>query len=207
MNPRDTRGTILELAIAVIDEHGEQAIRTNHLAAEAGTTPPTLYHYFGSREGLIEEAQAERFFRSLIIDVDTLVAQLATASTEKQLRKAINDLFLRRDSADRVSVRWKRLNALGAAYAREGLEQRIAEMHNEVVTRMMLALTPFQRTGFIRRDIDLRAVIAWYNGAVLGKALVTMDGSNIDANQWERTMNEAVLFTLFGTTPTDSEVG
>lgn len=198
MTVRETRSTILELAIAVIDEHGEQAIRTNHLAAEAGTTPPTLYHYFGSREGLIEEAQAERFFRNLVLDVDILIAQLAATSTEKQLRKAINDLFLRRDSQERIAVRWKRLNALGAAYAREGLERRITEMHNEVVTKMALALMPFQRQGFIRQDIDLRAVIAWYNGAVLGKALVTMDGSDIDAGQWERTMNEAVLFTLFG---------
>ncbi len=198
MTVRETRSTILELAIAVIDEHGEQAIRTNHLAAEAGTTPPTLYHYFGSREGLVEEAQAERFFRNLVLDVDILIAQLAATSTEKQLRKAINDLFLRRDSHDRIAVRWKRLNALGAAYAREGLERRITEMHNEVVTKMALALMPFQRQGFIRQDIDLRAVIAWYNGAVLGKALVTMDGSDIDAGQWERTMNEAVLFTLFG---------
>lgn len=198
MAARDTRKAILELAIAVIDEHGEQAIRTNHLAAEAGTTPPTLYHYFGSREGLIEEAQAERFFRSLVIDVDILIEQLASAKTETQLRKAIDDLFLRRDSRDRIAVRWKRLNALGAAYAREGLERRITEMHNEVVTKMALALMPFQRQGFIRQDIDLRAVIAWYNGAVLGKALVTMDGSDIDPGQWERTMNDAVLFTLFG---------
>ena len=198
MTVRETRSTILELAIAVIDEHGEQAIRTNHLAAEAGTTPPTLYHYFGSRESLVEEAQAERFFRSLIVDVDILISQLSTTSTEKQLRKAINDLFLRRDSQERIAVRWKRLNALGAAYAREELERRITEMHNEVVTKMALALMPFQRQGFIRQDIDLRAVIAWYNGAVLGKALVTMDGSDIDAGQWERTMNEAVLFTLFG---------
>ena len=198
MTVRETRATILKLAIAVIDEHGEQAIRTNHLAAEAGTTPPTLYHYFGSREGLIEEAQAERFFRSLIVDVDIMIAQLASTSTEKQLRKAISDLFTRRDSHDRITVRWKRLNALGAAYARPGLEHRITEMHNEVVTRMTLALMPFQRQGFIRQDIDLRAVIAWYNGAVLGKALVTMDGSDIDPGQWERTMNEAVLFTLFG---------
>ena len=198
MSARDTRNTILELAIAVIDEHGEQAIRTNHLAAEAGTTPPTLYHYFGSREGLIEEAQAERFFRSVIVDVDMMIAQLSSTSTEKQLRKAISDLFMRRDSHDRIAVRWKRLNALGAAYARHDLERRITEMHNEVVTKMAIALMPFQRQGFIRQDIDLRAVIAWYNGSVLGKALVTMDGSDIDAGQWERTMNEAVLFILFG---------
>lgn len=198
MSDRGSRQKILELAIAVIDEHGEQAIRTNHLAAEAGTTPPTLYHYFGSREGLIEQAQAERFLRSLVADVDFFVSQLDTVKTEKQLCQVVADLFAQRDSTARNAVRWKRLNALGSAYARNGLERRISEVHNEVATKVADALAPFQQKGFLRQDVDLRAVVAWYNGALLGKALVTMDGSDIDAGQWERTMNEAVLFTLFG---------
>lgn len=58
---------------------------------------------------------------------------------------------------------------------------------------------PFQRKGFIRQDIDLRAVSAWYNGAVLGKAVIMLEGSDIDVEQWERTMNESIYFILFGT--------
>ena len=198
MSQRDFRTTILELAIGVIDELGEHAIRTNHLAAEAGTTPPTLYHYFGSREGLIEEAQAERFFRSLQADVGSFVTQLGAVDDGEGLRAAIGELFLRRDSRDRDVVRWKRMNALGSAFARASLERRIAAVHNEVVARTALALRPFQEQGLIRPDIDLRAVIAWYNGAVLGKALTMLEGSDIDAAEWQRTMDEAVLFTLFG---------
>lgn len=199
MATKDLRDTLLELAIAVIDENGEQGIRTNQLADEAGTTPPTLYHYFGSREGLIEEAQAERFFRSLIIDVDILVDQLKTAQTEEDLRSAIRDLFMRRDSPDRTALRWRRLNAIGSAFARPALETRITKTHNELVSRIALALMPFQRKGFIRQDIDLRAVSAWYNGAVLGKAVIMLEGSDIDVEQWERTMNESIYFILFGT--------
>lgn len=198
MANREVRDRILELAIAVIDEHGEQGIRTNQLAAEAGTTPPTLYHYFASREGLIEEAQAERFLRSLRTDIEIFVAQLARAKTQGELITSIKDLFFRRDSDERIAVRWKRLNAIGSAFARESLALRIADEHNQSVTKVALALMPFQRQGFIRQDIDLRAVIAWYNGAVLGKNLVNMVGSDIDVDQWERTMNEAVLFILFG---------
>jgi AcrR family transcriptional regulator len=56
---------LLELAIQTIDESGEPGIRVNQLAESAGVSIPTLYHHFGSREGLIEEAQAERFIRAL----------------------------------------------------------------------------------------------------------------------------------------------
>lgn len=196
--PKDLREKILELAIKVIDEQGEQGIRTNALAFEAGTTPPTLYHYFVSREGLIEEAQVERFVRSISIDIDILVTQLKRAKTKEDLLKGIGELFARRDTAERSILRWRRLNATGATFARPALAKRIAEAHNELITRAALALTPFQRQGIIRQDIDLRAVVAWYNGAVMSKALISLPGSDIDEEQWERTMNEATLHVLFG---------
>ena len=191
------REKILELAIKVIDESGEQAIRTNALAIEAGTTPPTLYHYFHSREGLIEEAQVERFVRSISVDIDILVTQLKKAKTKDELLRDIGELFARRDSAERALLRWRRVNAVGATFARPSLAKRIAEAHNELITRAALALTPFQRQGIIRQDIDLRAVVAWYNGAVMSKALVSLPGSDVDEEQWERTMNKAVLHILF----------
>ena len=193
----DLREKILELAIKVIDESGEQAIRTNALAIEAGTTPPTLYHYFHSREGLIEEAQVERFVRSISVDIDILVTQLKKAKAKDELLRDIGELFARRDSAERALLRWRRVNAVGATFARPSLARRIAEAHNELITRAALALTPFQRQGIIRQDIDLRAVVAWYNGAVMSKALVSLPGSDVDEEQWERTMNEAVLHILF----------
>ena len=196
--PKDLREKILELAIKVIDEQGEQGIRTNALAFEAGTTPPTLYHYFVSREGLIEEAQVERFVRSISIDIDLLITQLKKAKTKKDLLKGISDLFERRDTAQRATLRWRRMNAVGATFARPSLAERIAEAHNELVSRAAIALSPFQRQGIIRQDIDLRAVVAWYNGAVLGKTLSSLPGSDIDNEQWERTMNEATLHVLFG---------
>lgn len=182
----------------VIDEQGEQGIRTNKLAFDAGTTPPTLYHYFGSREGLIEEAQVERFVRSISIDIDILTSQVTKASERGELITSISDLFKRRDSAERAMLRWRRMNAVGATFARPSLATRVAQAHNELVTRAAMALSPFQRQGIIRQDIDLRAVIAWYNGAVLGKILAELPGSDVDLAQWERTMNETTFSALFG---------
>lgn len=198
MSSRGTRETILELAIAVIDEQGEPGIRTNHLAHEAGTTPPTLYHFFGSREGLIEAAQAERFFRNLILDTEIFIKEVSAAKTKKNLLDAIRNLTERRDDPERIESRRRRMNAIGATFSRPELEKKIAEIHNDIVTRIAAALQPFQEKGFIRSDIDLVAVVSWYNGAALGKVLATLDGSVVDVGEWEKVMDEAVLYTLFG---------
>lgn len=192
---------LLELAVQTIDESGEPGIRVNQLAESAGVTIPTLYHYFGSREGLIEEAQAERFIRAFRTDVNNLVAALAECKTKKDLVRELQRLFKARRSQDRSLGRWQRVNALGASYARPTLAERIVRIHDDLVTQVALALMPFQRQGFIRQDIDLRAVIAWYNGAVIGKNLIEISNSSIDANEWDRTLDEAVFVILFGELP------
>lgn len=192
---------LLELAIQTIDESGEPGIRVNQLAESAGVSIPTLYHHFGSREGLIEEAQAERFIRALRDDANAFVIQLGKCNTAGELRETIGRLFASRHAKGRALTRWQRLNALGATYARPTLAEKVVTTHDEVVTNIALALLPFQRQGFIRQNIDLRAVVAWYNGAVLGKNLVQISESAVDLAEWDRTFDEATLAVLFGDTP------
>ena len=190
--------TLLELAIATIDESGETGIRVSQIVEAAGVTIPTLYHYFGSREGLIEEAQAERFIRILRSDVDVFVTQVETCETRADLEQALANLVGSLELPDRALMRWQRLNALGATYARPSLAQRITEVHDDLATRTALALAPFQRKGLLRQDIDLRAVVAWYNGAVLGKNLVQIGNSDINQAEWNRILVMATHAVLFG---------
>ena len=189
---------LLELAIEAIDESGEPGIRVSELAQAAGIGLPTLYHYFGNREGLIEEAQAERFIRALRDDAVQLIALLKTCVTKKDLRAALSQAFDSRRSSDRATIRWQRLNALGATYARPALAERIIKDHDEIITQVALALLPFQRKGFIRQDVDLVAVIAWYNGIVMGKNLVEIGNSSVNIEEWERIVDESMVNILFG---------
>ena len=71
------RERILELAVEAIDAGGEEAIRVNDIAAEAGVTVPTLYRHFGSRDGLVEAAQTYRFRKTQFVDSSVLAASLA----------------------------------------------------------------------------------------------------------------------------------
>jgi AcrR family transcriptional regulator len=41
----DNGAKILDLAVAAIDARGESAVRVNHIAEEAGVTPPVLYYH------------------------------------------------------------------------------------------------------------------------------------------------------------------
>jgi len=119
-------------------------------------------------------------------------------TTEKDLRSALSKTFDSRRSSQRAHIRWQRLNALGATYARPALAERITQEHDAIITHVALALLPFQRKGFIRADVDLVALIAWYNGMVIGKNLLEIGNSSVNVAKWEKIVDEAILHALFG---------
>jgi AcrR family transcriptional regulator len=189
---------LLELAVEVLNETGEPGIRVTELAKAGGVSIPTLYHHFGSREGLIEEAQAERFTRALREDAELLIGLLKQCKTKKDLKNVLSRVFDSRRTASRSIIRWQRLNALGATYARPVLVERIVKNHDDIITQVALALLPFQRKGVIRQDIDLVAVIAFYNGVVMGKNLIEIGDSVVSIDEWENIVDESMMNILFG---------
>ena len=198
MREQNVKETILEIAISTLDSSGESGIRVSQIVEQAGVTLPTLYHHFGNREGLIESAQVERFIRALREDVQGFIREVETCSTTGDLQKILANLIEALNLPNRAIMRWRRINAIGSTYARPHLAQMIVDAHDELVNQAALALLPLQRQGIIRRDIDLRAVVAWFNGAVVGKNLVEIAHSSIDVQQWDRTLLEATSALLFG---------
>lgn len=56
----DNRSQILECALHLFASHGYDAVGVRDICTAAGVTKPTLYHYFGSKRGLLETLVQER---------------------------------------------------------------------------------------------------------------------------------------------------
>jgi AcrR family transcriptional regulator len=57
----DTRATLVTAAIMILERDGGGKFSTRAVCAAAGITAPTLYHHFGSVDGLMSAAIAEAF--------------------------------------------------------------------------------------------------------------------------------------------------
>lgn len=51
---RDNRSTILSIALGLFADRGYEAVGVAELCEASGVTKPTLYHYFGSKRGLLD---------------------------------------------------------------------------------------------------------------------------------------------------------
>ncbi len=57
----DTRETLLAAALQLVERDGQAGFSTRAVCSIANVTAPTLYHHFGSADGLLSAAIAEAF--------------------------------------------------------------------------------------------------------------------------------------------------
>ncbi|WP_129629339.1 TetR/AcrR family transcriptional regulator [Candidatus Oscillochloris fontis] len=57
---KDNRSHILDQALQLFAKHGYDGVGVQEICNAAGITKPTLYHYFGSKRGLLETLVQER---------------------------------------------------------------------------------------------------------------------------------------------------
>ncbi len=68
----DSRAGILANALRLFAERGYDAVGTQEIVDAAGVTKPTLYHHFGSKQGLLDALLSAHF--------DGLLARVAEAA-------------------------------------------------------------------------------------------------------------------------------
>lgn len=193
MTAEATRARLLAATIAAIDEGGEAAVSVEEIARVAGVTAPTIYNHFRNRDGLIAEAQAERFDRRLASDFGLLAGWVETVTTQEQFLEVTEAIFAYLLDAERRQWRMDRITAVGAAVGRPQLAEIVAEKFEGIVEQFATAMQPLQERGFIRPDLDLATFAAWFSGAVTGRLFIELGPTRVDGAAWDRMFRDAAL--------------
>ena len=83
----NTHDILLDAALKVLEEDGEAQFSTRKVCAIANVTAPTLYHHYGSADGLLSAALAEAFGQFL----ESKKAVIRSADPVVVLREGWND--------------------------------------------------------------------------------------------------------------------
>jgi len=192
-----TRERLLEATITAITIHGEAGVKVDAIADEAEITKPSLYHFFGDREGLIVAAQAERFRRSLRIGLDeamTATRECASADDFKELiRVFVAGFSTQEQGAER---RRARMEVLGATAARPALRKVVNEVFADTANELAQLVNIARDRGWVTNSRSSHSIGVWWCVTLSGRYIV--ESNDAFANdEWDNNLLSATLHLLF----------
>jgi AcrR family transcriptional regulator len=200
--PLGTRERLLDATVDIIDQHGEVGVRVRDIAAEASVAVTSVYHHFGDRNGLISAAQAARYQRSMTEGLPAFRAGVDSCASRSEFRALVIRSSIERFGVqDRASERLRRVNALGSALDRPELAHRIATIQDDFCDELASILEVARARGWIRPDVDLRMLSAWYIGQITGRAFIELDGERPEHAAWNAIAAEAMIAVAMGDAP------
>lgn len=139
--PASNRDRLLEAAIGIVERHGEAALQVDQVAEMVGVTKPSIYHFFGDRDGLIVAAQAERYRRSIVVGlVDLDLDTVLECDSQAEYATLLHSVIMSTNTTDGVVRRRLRAEVIGSAVARPALHASIAEVHRQTVVALARVL-------------------------------------------------------------------
>lgn len=177
----------------MINDGGEVAVNVNKVAKAAGVTVPSLYHFFGSREGLIEEAQAFRFEEGMRLVGVALNEQLALATTKAKYQSILRKYLESVTSDGQANFRAARNSVLVSAINNPRLAKRITQIQLDQVTRVEGYFRVGKSHGWIKRDVDIATIVTWVMTLLNGRILIDLDPKKRHNREWNKMFVDSVM--------------
>jgi TetR/AcrR family transcriptional regulator, fatty acid metabolism regulator protein len=190
----DRRRQILEAAVHVFAKKGFHASRVGDIAEEAGIAYGLVYHYFKSKEELLETIFRDTWTQMLARIHEVQEAGVPAAEAVRQ----VTALLLRT---------WRRDPDLVRVLVREVTRGPHVQREIEEITHAMQALEAIikrgQETGEFRTDLDARLAAVVFYGALdevlTGWVLGQLPDKDEDIARAERSVVQLLVGGFAGT--------
>lgn len=193
-----THDRLLKAAVDVIDSAGIKELKIRDVAAMAGVKVPSVYHFFGNRDGLVEEAQAFRYTRGLLELTQVFDEQVRNCSNIEEFIAVIREVTALVFSDDRYSTRAVRADVLGSAMSRPKLKSAVAAAQRKSHDLLSSTLNFAQERGWVLPELDTMAFSVWYTGMVNGRLVYEIDPAQCSGQAWNNLATELTVFALCG---------
>jgi AcrR family transcriptional regulator len=198
MGKMGNREIMLEAAIELLEGGGEAAVRVDPVVDAASVTKPSLYHYFGDRDGLIVAAQAERYRRSLLYGMEGQREATERCQSREEFMNLVRSWMEAITGPDGEERRRVRVEVLGSAASRPQLRSQTSEMDTIAASELGELLRVAHGRGWVKTEFDLDVAAIWWYGMMNGRYLVEKTQTPLVRREWDAIAVEATLSLLFG---------
>jgi AcrR family transcriptional regulator len=170
---------------AILDAGGEGSLRLADVSSRSGVSVGSLYHHFGSREGMIDAARERQLLESLPDDAFEEDELLLATSTAELVERVGNQI---RETPVRELSRRRRLETIAVAARRPGQLAGVVAIqasHLDVGENMARHLIA---RGWLRDDVEPRALALLLDILAVSAPLREVDVHPVDSDAWDKLL-------------------
>jgi len=184
---------VLEETCRRLIDEDESLIRIPDICEATGVNYGSVYHHFGSREGLIDAAYHKMFLDYAEHDIEILRNITEGSDTLGEFIAGMSGLAGSFSTgAQRSRRRALRIRIVAASLTRPELFEKISATQDQVTEGLMRLIEHGQSRGWIRNDLTSRSVAVLIQANLVGRILDDISGTSVSADEWE-----PVMFALF----------
>ena len=187
-----TRQRLIDLALIELDTKGPSGFDLDGLLAKAKISKGSLYHHFGSKNGLIVAAEMHRVLANY--DQGNRLLRLLIENTKNINEFASHmDLMVRTATNEESEMnRRRRIRAIATAHHSPELAKEVKKSQVEGTNYMAETMQIAVNNGWLRPDINVRAFSYWQQGMFFGHKLLNITDEDDLNDPW----NEIALIAL-----------
>jgi len=179
-NGPDGRERLLAATIAHLETRSAASLRVTDIAEQAGVAIGLIRHHFGSRDGMIAEAQQRRLEGATRADIDAARKALGKVEDFEELMNALVAMTRRTVSRRRSAQRLSRFAAIAIAHGRPDARPGISATFGDLVDEMAQLIREAQVRDLVRRDLGARALATFIQAYALGMLVHDLDPEAVD---------------------------
>lgn len=179
----------------MLDGKNPNSILVDDVLAASEVSRGALYHHFGDYPALIEATLLRRFAQNVSQDTQAIKDVTFQSTTQEEYWEKIRALSATTQIPERSPLRAERARILALAATNERFGAQLAQLQEQLTSDMADAITYAQEKGWVRRDIDPRAVAVLLQSYSLGRIVDDITDKKLDNSEWVRVI-DVVLSSL-----------
>lgn len=192
----NTKDLLLRVAIEEIDRVGEARVRLDDILRESGVSVSSLYHFYGSMRGLLDEAQLARFDADTGANIKQFHDAVVRCANVEQFRSlveaTVNEVYSKKRARNRSTL----MNAFGAIFETPGYQERVVRLEDENIAVLSAAFEHAKRQGFIASDVDNKSLAIWVIGLTFSRVLPDILDDDESVDGWIRITTASLLHVM-----------
>src|SRR5664280_944289 len=178
--------TVLDAVVERLIQSDESLIRIPEICEATGVNYGSVYHHFGSREGVIDAAYESMFIGLVNEDIAAIRNINETASSLQEYIEKMQPLLVALSAGeDRSNRRARRVRIVAAAITRPELRKLVGEIQSSLSADLTALVRHGQDQGWIRSDIPPNAIGVFFLALVFGRNLDDVSATPIPQDDWD----------------------